>query len=199
MDGEKHLQILRSGGLTDTDLDEMRAAVLRQDCPLCGDSGFKSIAGHCQTMHGILSRELRDLIGLTYTETICSSELHEKLSEIHAVDNPRAKSNPTGQRTYSKAGEKIRQANLAPVLTWVSKDVLRENGRKVGLARKGVAPWNKTSAHGTRAMYRQGCRCELCVSAMKEYNMNLNIQRRSKHPNAEITGRTLAHDGTDGA
>ena len=183
--GEDRLLLIRSGEASQADIDEMRGAVLRGDCPLCGESGFKSIAGHCQIMHRILSRELRDMIGITFTETICSGELHEKLSVIHAGKNPQATKKPTGQRTYSKAGEIIRQKNLAPVLTWVTKDVLRKNGRQVGLTRKGKIPWNKSTQHGMRGMYRQGCRCELCVFASKEYNRNLNIRRRSKPSNGE--------------
>jgi hypothetical protein len=182
-DGLVRLTLLRSGCATQPEIEEMRAAVLRQHCPLCGESGFKIIAGHCQTMHGILSRELRDLLGLTYTESICSQETHLAMSEANGGRNPRAKKAPTGHRTYSKKGEAIRNGNLAPVLTWVSKDVLRENGRKVGLSRKGKSPWNKTYEHGTRAMFRQGCRCNLCSKAMKDYNKALNVRRRNKPSN----------------
>lgn len=182
--GAGRLLLLETGKASDADRDEMRGAVLRGDCPLCGESGFKSIAGHCQSMHGILSRKLRDMLGLTYTESICSPDLHERLAEINADKVPSALGRADlSTRKYSARGEEIRNKNLAPPLTWVTKDVLRENGRKVGATRKGCVPWNKTDQHGTRAMFRQGCRCDLCDRANKDYWKVMNA-RRAKPSNA---------------
>lgn len=178
--GETRLALLRSESAAAEQVDEMRDAVLRGDCPLCGESGFKSIAGHCQTMHGVLSRELRDLLGMTYSETICSPALSSKMRELNIHKNPRENGVSYENRVYSKKGKAIRNSNIAPAPTWVSKDVLRENGKKVGLSRKGKTPWNKTSEHGTRAMYRQGCRCETCVSGYKAYNRALCLRRKQR-------------------
>lgn len=188
--GESRLLALRSGDASTTEVGEMREAVLRGDCPLCGESGFKNIAGHCQKMHGVLSRELRDLLNMTYTESICSPVISATMREYGLCKNPREKGCNLESRVYSKKGDAIRKSNLAPAPTLVSKEVLRENGRRVGLERKGKAPWNKETQHGSRGMYRQGCRCEACVFASKEYNRNLNIRRRSKPSNAALTGAT---------
>jgi len=185
--GEARLILLRSGAANKEEEAEMRGAVLRGDCPLCGESGFKNIALHCQQMHSVSTRELRDLLGLTFTESICAPELSETFRALSAGRNPRAKKSPSGHKVYSKKGEAIRNGNLAPPLTWVTKDVLRENGRKAGAARKGQAPWNKTTEHGTRAMFRQGCRCDLCDSANKAYWRQFN-QRRAKPSNDKLRG-----------
>jgi len=185
---EGKLELLRSVGLNNTDIVEMRNAVLRGDCPLCSEGGFKSIAGHTQQMHGILSRDLRDLLGITYTESICSKELHEKFSNMAKAfgKNPRAKKSPSGHKKYSLAGEKIRNSNLAPPLTWVSINVLRENGRRNGKLRKGTVPWNKNMEHGTGGMYKRGCKCDMCYGAIKEQWKKANKNRKEKNSNGNI-------------
>jgi hypothetical protein len=176
------IMLLRSGAASSSEIEEMRSAVLSGDCPLCAESGFKSIANHFQSMHGILSRDVRDMLGFTYTESICSPDLSERLAEINSHKVPSALGRADlSRRKYSARGKEIRNKNLAPPLTWVTKDVLRENGRKAGAKRKGCAPWNKTDQHGTRAMFRQGCRCALCDKANKDYWKVLNAQRAKAH------------------
>lgn len=179
--GRERLELLRTGALKHEDF---RASILDGDCPLCGESGFKSIAGHFWNIHEISSRELRDEFGFTYSESICSVALHEKLSALNADKVPSAlgKSDPS-KRRYSTKGKKIRDANLGPPLKWVTKDVLRENGKRAGKLRKGCDPWNKTHKHGTRAMFRRGCRCDSCDAANKAYWRSVNA-RRSKPSNA---------------
>lgn len=184
--GAVRLLSIRSGVASQSEIDEMRGAVLRGDCPLCGESGFKSIAGHCQTMHGVLSRELRDLLELTYTESICSPDTSAKMREHGLGKNPSLLGKPTS-RTVSKKGRAVSLSNLASWPTWRSKDALVESGRKVGLSRKGMVPWNKTTAHGTVAMFRQGCRCNLCDAANKTYWRQIN-QRRGKPSNVKVRG-----------
>jgi hypothetical protein len=182
--GAERILSLRSGDAVV--IEEMRGAVLRGDCPLCGDSGFKSIAGHCQIMHGIRSRELRDLLGITYTESICAPELHDKLSEINADKVPSLLGKPdNAKRSLSKRG---RENIVESARRWsknVPAAVKAAAGRIGGSKNKGKVPWNKTVEHGSRAMFRQGCRCEQCDAANMAYWRNLN-ERRRQPSNARV-------------
>jgi hypothetical protein len=170
------IDALESGSIGADELAEFRAAMLSGDCPLCGESDFKSIAGHIQWMHGISSRRLRDLVGFNYTNSICAPELSQKFREIHADDNPSLLGKPT-TRKLSSAG---RDAIAESAKKWsvnVPRPVKAEAGRKGGRENKGSVPWNKTFDHGNRAMFRQGCRCDVCAEANKAYWRKFNASR----------------------
>lgn len=176
---EQILLSLKNGNVPPNKLDEMRASVIKQDCPLCGESNFKSIAGHFQQMHNIRSEELRDLLNFTYTETICSPDLHLKLSEIHKNTNPRKVRGPTYiNRRQSKKGLENIANNLTPYSQIADKQTLSELGRRAGLLRKGSVPWNRTNDHGRLATYKRGCRCDLCKSCNKKHWREVNKRRK---------------------
>lgn len=164
--GAARLQLLRDGSANKADLDEMRGAVLRGDCPLCGESGFRNIAGHCQTMHGVTSRELRDMLGLTYTESICSPELSATLRKLNLGKNPRLFGKPTA-KTLSKKGRAIITALAAEWSKNVPADVKASAGRKGGSQNKGQR--RSPVEHGTMREYKKGCKCDLCMQAQRDY------------------------------
>lgn len=173
--GEAHLTMLRSGSASTEQVTEMRMAVLRGDCPLCGESGFKNIAGHCQAMHGVLSRELRDLLELTYTERICSPEYSAKMREQNLGNNPRAMGNPTAKK-FSKKGLEIITASAAGWSKNVPSDVKAAAGRKGGSKRKGQR--RSPIEHGTMREYKKGCKCDLCMQAQREHWQQWRDARR---------------------
>lgn len=179
---KEKIKLLFSGKATETQKKEMRNAVLSGNCPLCGKSGpgFKNIALHVYNMHGIIRRQLSDFIGFTFTETICSKELSEIQSFYADGRNPRLKVKPKATGSKSIKGKETFRKNRGIGFLLMPKEVLREFGRKAGLARKGCDPWNKTHKHGTRAMHRQGCRCEKCVAAFRSYWVEYNKKRKKQ-------------------
>ena len=185
--GAERLAMLRKESATVEQVTEMREAVLRGDCPLCGESGFKNIAGHCQTMHGVLSRELRDLLGLTYTESICSPELSATMRE-HALGNNPSLLGKQTSRTLSKKGRAVITASAAGWSKNVPTDVKADAGRKGGSQNKGQRRSN--IEHGTMREYKKGCKCDLCMQAQREYWKQWRDARR-KPANAQVTGRPL--------
>ena len=138
---------LRAGSCNDEEVAELRRAVLAGDCPLCGESGFKNIALHVQLIHDVASRELRDLLLLTFTESICSKELHDALSELNAGKNPRSIKAPDGSKMLSRKARLLLSEKPRP--HWpLPKEVLRRNGQRVGSGRAGVR--RSAIQHGTR-------------------------------------------------
>lgn len=164
--GAARLQLLRAGSANKAEVDEMRGDVLRGDCPLCGESGFKNIAGHCQTMHGVLSRELRDLLWLTYTESICAPALSSELRELNLGKNPSLMGKPS-TRTLSKRGREVITTSAAGWSKNVPTEVKAAAGRKGGAQNKGQR--RSPIEHGTMREYKKGCKCDLCMQAQREH------------------------------
>ena len=158
---------LRAGECGDEKLSEMRSAIIEQDCPFCGESGFKSIAGHVQIIHGIASEELRELAVFTRSESICSRELAARLSEIHEGNDPHKLGKHIGMRKVSEKGRASMRRNGLKGLASIPKDRRIEAGRRVG---KSNAGRGETKApHGKYARYKYGCRCGLCVQGQRQY------------------------------
>lgn len=187
MTGTRLLRKLRLGEVTPSVKDEMRGAVLRGDCPFCGRTGFRCIASHCQKAHEVKSRELRDLLGITWVASICSEELHNKLRELHKDKTPSALGKPDGPRRLSIQGRANISASAAKWSVNVPREVKAAAGRKGGRKNKGRVASNRDDTHGRRAMFRRGCRCELCDAANKAYWRDLNKRRsRRQNDNASV-------------
>lgn len=162
------------------DKDRYRATILNGDCPFCGRKNFKVVALHVVQKHGLTRRDLSDLLDFNYTETICSQETSEKYREKAAGRNPQAKKKPHSIGPQSKAGRVASYANLRPASETMSKEKLQAIGRRLGYKNKGRAPWNKTYGHGSRSSYRQGCRCQVCVEAYREYWRGYRAKKRNQ-------------------
>ena len=171
------------------DANVMREMVLNCDCPFCDGVGFKNIALHISKKHGITRRELSDMIGFSYSESICSKELSDRLSEdaIAQGRNPAAEQKeknpnwkPSVSGPTSKKGKEISAGNLEPWFDKIPKKRLREISKKGGETNRGREPWNKTHKHGTRAMYLRGCKCEECASGNSAYWVAINKKRRGR-------------------
>ena len=170
---------LRANSVPLETIAAMKASVLSGDCPFCARSGFKSIAGHCQQAHTVTSRELRDLLGFTWTESICDLALHDKLHELHLGNNPSALGMARGPRQVSARGREILRASAAGWSKDVPREVKAAAGRKGGAKNKGQRAWNRSDEHGRRAMFRRGCRCRECDAANKAYWVAVNTKRRA--------------------
>lgn len=51
--------------------DDALAAVTEQVCPFCGEGPFVVVASHVYRMHGITARDLRNMLGLYASKSIC--------------------------------------------------------------------------------------------------------------------------------
>lgn len=59
----------------------MREKALNGICPLCDSGPFVSVAGHANRKHGVDRFQLKDMLGMFYSEPLCSPELSERFSE----------------------------------------------------------------------------------------------------------------------
>lgn len=129
----------REDHLTGQQKEEMRVAIRRGDCPFCGRSGFRLIARHINCAHALEKKELRDLVGFNYSESICSPDLSEQRRA--AVEGKCPPPSP------------VRRGRAHP-LSKAAMEKLRNIGKK-------RAGWT----HGTKTGYGKGCRCSSCAKA----------------------------------
>jgi hypothetical protein len=162
------------------DLSLLRAAILRGDCPLCGETGFKSISGHMYRMHELRSREMRDIFGFTFTESVCAPELHARLSEIHAGKNPSALGKSSGRTLSVVAKQRLVEHGKTSLNSNATREIKAAAGRKGGAKNKGRVAHNRNDAHGAVGMYKRGCRCDLCSDANSAKWKAINARRRTR-------------------
>jgi hypothetical protein len=94
------------------DLAEMRRATRRGECVLCGETAFSNIALHVARLHGIGTREFRDMLLFTFRESICSPEFSQKQAQNHEGDNPSRYPRKGHRQKVSIQGARIRQEAL---------------------------------------------------------------------------------------
>jgi hypothetical protein len=87
IDGKVKLERARSAGQHEQVVfpspEAVKEAVLAGICPCCGKGPFVLLARHTHAQHGIDKRQLRDLAGLAYTDSITSAahqELRRKIA-----------------------------------------------------------------------------------------------------------------------
>lgn len=92
--------------------EAIRAAVLEGMCPCCGLGPYILLARHTNAKHGIGTRELRDLAGLTYTASITPDDHQQKRSALarrliaEGILTPGRGASTAGTHpSYSKAGK----------------------------------------------------------------------------------------------
>lgn len=181
------LDRLESGTVSRRDLDSIKAKIVAGDCPFCTKTGFRVVASHISNVHSIRSRDLRDLVGFNYSESITDPDYHVMMSEINrpklteaAIAAARAsiKPNPKWRKRPEVHGT-FRQ--------WVAGcrcDECLENYRRYHRewARRTRVP--KPMVHGTLSGFMKGCRCDDCYSA-KRYVSRKNGERiRARTPQA---------------
>lgn len=149
--------------------EEARRAVLAQDCPFCGKSGYRVVAMHVWKAHGILRRELSDLLGFTYKERICSEEASAAISESQGPGFKGTLRKPQRPWKYSAAGiERNREAARLRVLS-AGREWHAAGGRASAAAQRGKR--KVPQRHGTVLEYvKYKCRCDLCKKAQSESN-----------------------------
>lgn len=86
IDGKVKLERARSAGqhqqVVFPSTESVKEAVLAGICPCCGGGPFALLARHTHAQHGIDTRQLRDLAGLTYSESITPASLRERRSQM---------------------------------------------------------------------------------------------------------------------
>lgn len=86
IDGKVKLERARQAGQHEQVVfpseEAVREAVLAGICPCCGKGPFTLVARHTHAQHGIDTRQLRDLAGLTYSESITPPALREQRRKI---------------------------------------------------------------------------------------------------------------------
>lgn len=86
IDGKVKLERARQAGQHEQVVfpskEAAREAVLAGVCPCCGKGPFALLARHTHAAHGIDKRELRDLAGLAYIDSITPPELRERRAQI---------------------------------------------------------------------------------------------------------------------
>jgi hypothetical protein len=160
-----------TGDATMPTREQIIAGILQGTCAWCGKGPFKMLAQHVNKTHGINTRRLRDLAGVTYSAVICSPEHHDRLVEINDV-SPLLRAAAEGRRAsgpheISAAGRQIMLAQLEKGRTpW--RDEPDSSGRKRVAKARRVAAETRYPC-GTKQAYGRGCRCEPCTAAWARY------------------------------
>lgn len=86
IDGKVKLERARHAGQHEQAVspspEAVKEAVMAGVCPCCGKGPFTLLARHTHAQHGIDTRQLRDLAGLTYSESITPASLRERRSQL---------------------------------------------------------------------------------------------------------------------
>lgn len=82
IDGKVKLERARSAGQHEQVVfpsqEKVKEAVLSGICPCCGAGPFRLLARHTHAQHGIDKKELRDLAGMAYRDSITPPEMRER-------------------------------------------------------------------------------------------------------------------------
>lgn len=164
------------------DAETRRAAagsIVAGDCPYCGKSGFKVVAIHVFQAHGLTTRELRDGLGLTFTESICAPEHSEQIRKRQEGKAPKVQAKDMSRRVYSDKGKAVVIGNLSSAPTLLTRNQLAEAGRLGGSKNKGQR--RSEVEHGTRREFKKGCRCASCTEANRVYWREYRQGRQAQH------------------
>lgn len=121
-------QKLPAGGMVDAvppSQDAVRAAIGEGKCPFCGKGPYKMLPVHTNKIHGVDKWELRDLAGLSATESLCLPEALEKMSVKAKAHWPEVKDRlaqaapkATAGRTRAKGTKAGRARNTETLRQW---------------------------------------------------------------------------------
>jgi len=109
------------GQLVPPSKEAVRAAIEAQLCPFCARGPYKSLAVHTCKAHGVNSRELRQMAGMTTLEPTCAPEYSERQREVmKATPERTARMNQANREappdrakwTWTEAGRKKVSDNL---------------------------------------------------------------------------------------
>lgn len=103
-------------------VEQAREMLTRQVCPACGEGPWKSPLNHASRKHGIDRFTMRDICGLTVTESVVDPELSARFaanSLTRDMSTVNRKGKPRKKQRWTKAGrarntETIRRENTKP-------------------------------------------------------------------------------------
>ena len=92
--------------------DDALESVRRQVCPFCGEGPFLVVARHVYLMHGITSRELRNMLGILANESICDPTHAQAVAarSVVAKDPELRRRSLEARRSRTSAGWKMTKA-----------------------------------------------------------------------------------------
>lgn len=110
--------------------DEASDLLRRQMCPACGEGPWKSPLNHASRKHGIDRFTMRDICGLTTTETVAAPELSEVFRannlgrDMTAVTEAAVRKRGKGRQRWTSAAREKQVANLGEVTAEMSRAAL---------------------------------------------------------------------------
>lgn len=133
--GSPIISSLKAGVVSGGTLASMRASIKAGECPFCGRTGFVSIANHVYGTHGLLRRELGDMLMFTNYERICSNELGDLREVLSSGMNPRRVPSQKS-RQISKKGQQLMTETAIKNFAKQTGEQKRAAGSKGGMASK---------------------------------------------------------------
>lgn len=161
----------RSAAVLPPSQDAMRRALVARLCPWCGKGPWDSVAGHTVRVHGVSSRELHDLAGLTYETSLVSERVRARRIEVCKEIGPPPPGASAGKpRQLSLAAKQVNREKLVRASSQEQRlAAARQSATPEARAKKSAAGRANAEAklgpaqHGTGRMYRtRKCRCDEC-------------------------------------
>lgn len=158
-------------------MDALRASVRRGDCPFCGTCGYQNILMHIWMAHGLTAKEARELLGFTFTETVCAPDLTEKMRDARLSEF--AVRGAFEFEGYERTSERRFSSAALRVLLDNGRKRRERNGPPV----QGVYNLSRKKSpliHGRALTYKSyGCRCDECRRANTERCKKYRMEKRS--------------------
>jgi hypothetical protein len=144
-------------------VDEARAMLREQLCPICKRGPWKSPLNHAARKHGVDAFAMRNACGLTTIESVVDPELHLRFSE-------RSQGAGVAAETHAAARRRKRKRITAAGKAALAKNLPARAAEERSAA--NLAAWDRVGRQpcGTVAAYRRGCRCESCRAAKAAEN-----------------------------
>ncbi len=110
--------------------EELRGWIAAGTCWWCGKGPFRRIAGHTEYMHGISTRDLREMLEVTTDARICSEEFSEDArrrlrSRIERGEWKRGQRHTVGRRTRALAKAQVRNGEVSRAMVKEMRELLR--------------------------------------------------------------------------
>jgi len=93
--------------------EAQRRAALAGLCPWCGRGPWRVLAIHTSKAHGVSRRELSDLIGVTYSTSICDPAYSQRCAERASTPPARIDGQSSKPRVLSEAAKELNRQKLA--------------------------------------------------------------------------------------
>lgn len=155
--GSAFLAVLRAGAATSEQRESARNEVRAGMCPFCKEGSFITVAMHIQRIHGVWQRELREMVGFNFVESICDPKYSKHCAEINRGKDPKRHGVLPRTRGLSAAGRATLQANGRNTAETITPEQYKAMGTKGALA--GHANKRRRKELSAVFAYRKCARC----------------------------------------